>query len=433
MRIPDHAVLERAPVAQGRRCCTWCAARIADQHLRNQGSRGAPRPPAQVRRPGQSERADHRLRAPLRHLQARHAAVRRTWTGCGEIVCDPQRPVLFIFAGKAHPADQPGQDMLRRVIAKWRACRSSRASILLVEGYDLRLARAPGLRRGRLAQQPDLPAGSVRHFGHEGRVSTASSTCRCWTAGGAKATTARTAGPSSPPPTPSTTTGATQEEARTLYELLQDSLIPLYYNLGPMGFSPGWVQMAKRSIVTLLPRFNTARMLGEYVSKFYLPATQQWRRFSQDNFAGARELAAWKAKVRAAWNEVRMSRLDTPTRRIGFGDSLRFEIAVNLNGLSPEDVTVELLIGRPARNGQPKNAKRMVMEYSGRTAGSDYLYELDLTPELCGKIEYKFRVYPSHELLTHPFEMGMMVWLLSGNLAAGAIARRRAERANIAR
>ena len=106
-----------------------------------------------------------------------------------------------------------------------------------------------------------------------------------------------------------------------------------------------------------------------------------------------------------------MSRLDTPTRRIGFGDSLRFEIAVNLNGLSPEDVTVELLIGRPARNGQPKNAKRMVMEYSGRTAGNDYLYELELTPELCGKIEYKFRVYPSHELLTHPFEMGMMVWL----------------------
>lgn len=178
-----------------------------------------------------------------------------------------------------------------------------------------------------------------------------------------------------------------------------------------MGFSPAWVQVAKRSIATLLPRFNTARMLGEYVSKFYLPASQQWRRFSQDSFAGARELAVWKMKVRGAWNEVRLRRADASPRRIAFGDSLRFEIAVNLGGLAPEDVTVEILVGRPTRGGQPKNARRFIMEYSGRTDGSQFLYELELTPEMCGKIQYKFRVYPSHELLTHPFEMGMMTWL----------------------
>ena len=326
-----------------------------------------------------------------------------------EIVSDPQRPVLFIFAGKAHPADQPGQDMLRRVSEVARMPEFE-GKILLVEGYDLRLAR-------RLISGVDVwlnnPVYPLEASGTSGMKAAFNGVINLsvldgWWGEGYDGKNGWAIKPASDALDDNR---RTQEEARTLYELLQDSLIPLYYNLGPMGFSPGWVQMAKRSIVTLLPRFNTARMLGEYVGKFYLPATQQWRRFSQDNFAGARELAAWKAKVRAAWNEVRMSRLDTPTRRIGFGDSLRFEISLNLNGLSPEDVTVELLIGRPARNGQPKNSKRMVMEYSGRTAGNDYLYELELTPDLCGKIEYKFRVYPSHELLTHPFEMGMMVWL----------------------
>ncbi len=382
--------------------------RISDQHFRNQGSE------AHLDR--MLKFADPANPNVLTFGFARRFATYKRATmlfesldWLREIVSDPQRPVLFIFAGKAHPADQPGQDMLRRVSEVARMPEFE-GKILLVEGYDLRLAR-------RLISGVDVwlnnPVYPLEASGTSGMKAAFNGVINLsvldgWWGEGYDGKNGWAIKPASDALDDNR---RTQEEARTLYELLQDSLIPLYYSLGPMGFSPGWVQMAKRSIVTLLPRFNTARMLGEYVSKFYLPATQQWRRFSQDNFAGARELAAWKAKVRAAWIEVRMSRLDTPTRRIGFGDSLRFEIAVNLNGLSPEDVTVEMLIGRPARNGQPKNAKRMVMEYSGRTAGSDYLYELDLTPELCGKIEYRFRVYPSHELLTHPFEMGMMVWL----------------------
>ena len=382
--------------------------RISDQHFRNQGSE------AHLDR--MLKFADPANPNVLTFGFARRFATYKRATmlfeildWLREIVSDPQRPVLFIFAGKAHPADQPGQDMLRRVSEVARMPEFE-GKILLVEGYDLRLAR-------RLISGVDVwlnnPVYPLEASGTSGMKAAFNGVINLsvldgWWGEGYDGKNGWAIKPASDALDDNR---RTQEEARTLYELLQDSLIPLYYNLGPMGFSPGWVQMAKRSIVTLLPRFNTARMLGEYVGKFYLPATQQWRRFSQDNFAGARELAAWKAKVRAAWNEVRMSRLDTPTRRIGFGDSLRFEISLNLNGLSPEDVTVELLIGRPARNGQPKNSKRMVMEYSGRTAGNDYLYELELTPELCGKIEYKFRVYPSHELLTHPFEMGMMVWL----------------------
>jgi starch phosphorylase len=382
--------------------------RIADQHFRNQGSEAhldrmlkwADPSNPHVLTIGFARRFATYKRATLMFENL-------DWLR--ELTSDAQRPILFIFAGKAHPADQPGQEVLRRVSQVSRMPEFE-GKILLVEGYDLRLAR-------RLVSGVDIwlnnPVYPLEASGTSGMKAAFNGVLNLSVLDGwwGEGYDGRNGWAVKPASDALDDARRNQEEGRTLYELLQDTIIPLYYNLGPMGFSPGWVQMSKRAISTLLPRFNTARMVGEYVSKFYLPATQQWRRFSQDNFAGARELAGWKARVRGAWNEVRLRRLDTPSRRIGFGDSVRFEISVNLGGLSPEDVTVEMLVGRPSNDGQPKGAKRFTMEYSGRANGREHLYELELTPEMCGKIEYKFRIYPSHELLTHPFEMGMMVWL----------------------
>jgi starch phosphorylase len=152
-------------------------------------------------------------------------------------------------------------------------------------------------------------------------------------------------------------------------------------------------------------------MVKEYVDRFYKAAGNQWRRHSSDEFAGARALAAWKARIRAAWSGVALRRLDSSPRRISYGDSLRFEVAVDLKGLAPEDITVEVLFGRPGRAESPSNTQHLNLVYQERLGGSEHLYALDLTPELCGRIEYRIRAYPAHELLTHPFEMGMMRWL----------------------
>jgi starch phosphorylase len=198
------------------------------------------------------------------------------------------------------------------------------------------------------------------------------------------------------------------EEARTLYELLQDKVAPLYYDRGPMGYSPGWVATSKR---TITPRFTSQRMLGEYVNKYYQPAAKQWRNYSADNFANARRLAEWKARVRHAWPKVGLRRTDTAPRRIPFGGSVRFEVAVHLDGLSPGDVAVELLFSRPNANAQSRPPRPYRLEYQGPGHGGEIIFALELTPDVCGKIDYRLRVYPYHELLTHPFEMGMMVWL----------------------
>jgi starch phosphorylase len=202
------------------------------------------------------------------------------------------------------------------------------------------------------------------------------------------------------------------EEAVTLYELLQDHVAPLYYERGELGYSPGWVRMAKHSIVSLLPRFNANRMLTEYVRKTYLPASQQGRRYAENNYEAARLVAHWKSKVHEAWPGVTLRRIDAPSTQLAFGDSLTVEVAVRLNGLTPGDVVVELIMGRPIGEPRTGQAARYELEWEGRKSelGED-LFVLELSPELCGKLEYRIRVYPCHELLTHPFETGLMIWL----------------------
>lgn len=334
-----------------------------------------------------------------------------------QIVCDPERPIVFIFAGKAHPADEPGQALIRR-IAEIANMPEFMGHILLVEGYDLRLAR-------RLVSGVDVwlnnPVFPLEASGTSGMKAAINGVLNLsvldgWWAEGYQPGHERENGWAIKPTSSAYDKGVNearrdQEEVRTLYELLQDKVAPLYYSRGPMGYSPGWVAMSKRSIASVTPRFNSARMLGEYAAKFYQPAAKQWRRYSEKDFAGARKLADWKARVRAAWPAVSMRRVDDVQRRIAFGGSIRFDVAVRLDSLSPSDVAVELLFSRPNANARSRPPHPYRLEYKGTAGDGESLFSLELTPDVCGKIEYRLRIYPYHELLTHPFEMGMMVWL----------------------
>ncbi|MGH8685424.1 MAG: alpha-glucan family phosphorylase, partial [Nitrosospira sp.] len=202
-----------------------------------------------------------------------------------------------------------------------------------------------------------------------------------------------------------------KEESRDFYETLQDHVVPLYYSHDKFGYSPEWVKMAKNSMMSLLPRYNSARMVSEYTKNFYVPASKQGALYAENDFRSAKKIAIWKAFVKKAWGGVTIRRLDTPCKRISFGDTLQFEVAVRLNGLQPEDVMVELLICRQLKKTKLCDFKHFRFEFSGVEESGEHLFALNLTPDLCGKLEYYMRVYPYQPLLTHPFEMGMMVWL----------------------
>jgi starch phosphorylase len=153
-------------------------------------------------------------------------------------------------------------------------------------------------------------------------------------------------------------------------------------------------------------------MVGQYLAKFYLPASRQGRRYFEGDFAAAREVAAWKGLIRECWSKVRLRRLDAVRNDFVYGDSMRVEIAVHLNGLKPDYVIVELVLGRQTQYDTLPDNRRYRFEWEGvMTEQGEHQFVLDIRPELCGDLDYRIRVYPWHELLSHPFEMGLMWWL----------------------
>ena len=327
-----------------------------------------------------------------------------------EIVGDPQRPVLFVLAGKAHPADQPAQELIRRISEVGRMPEFE-SSFVFVENYDLRIARRLISGVDVWLNNPVYPHEASGTSGIKAGINGVInlSVLDGWWAEGYDGDNGWAI-----KPTFDATDAARRDadEARALYQLLEDQVIPLYYSIGAAGCSPGWLAIAKQSIASLVPRFSSVRMLGEYAEQCYAPASRQWRRFSQDGFAAARTLAAWKTRVRRAWAGVSLRRIDAPVRRIHSGESVRLEVAAKLNGLGPDDIAVEVLLGRPEAElaGETPNRRRMRFERQLADTG-EHLFTLEFTPEFFGRIEYRMRAFPHHELLTHPFEMGMMAWV----------------------
>lgn len=327
-----------------------------------------------------------------------------------QIVCNDQRPVLFVFSGKAHPADVPGQDLIRRV-AEIGRMPEFEGRVLFIENYDLRLAR-------RLVAGVDVwlnnPVYPLEASGTSGMKAGLNGTINLSVRDGwwDEGYNGHNGWAIKPVSESLDEQRRNSEESKTLYELLQDHVIPTYYTRNEMGYSSEWVRMAKRSIATLLPRFNSTRMVNEYVAKFYLPATRNWRRISEMGFAHAQKLADWKAHVRKSWGNVKIRRLDSPQKRISFGEGVRFEVAASLDGLKPEDVVIEMVMARHTALEKQRQSAQYRFESEGtRTEQGEQRFVLELTPEMCGKLEYRIRVYPYHELLTHPHEMGMMLWL----------------------
>jgi starch phosphorylase len=323
-----------------------------------------------------------------------------------QIVANPERPVVFIFAGKAHPADEPGQALISRIM-EVAAMPEFEGHILMIEGYDLHLGRRLVAGVDVWLNNPIYPLEASGTSGMKAGINGVInlSILDGWWGEGYEGDNGWAIKPMSDQ---SSEDQRDSEEVGALYELLQDNVAPLYYDRGPLGYSTGWVAMAKHSIATIMPGFNSVRMVGEYVTKFYQPAAIRWARYRDRDYAGAREIAAWKKRIRAAWDGVKLRWVEQAQGRIDFGKTIHVELAVQLNLLKPDDVCVELLLSRP---DAADSSHRLKFARQNPGDHGEAIYCLDMTPDVCGRLDYRVRAYPCHELLSHPFEMGMMVWL----------------------
>jgi starch phosphorylase len=335
------------------------------------------------------------------------------------LVNDPQRPVLFLFAGKAHPADQPGQQILRE-IKQLMLGHDFAGSVVFLEDYDIELARW-------LVSGVDVwlnnPIAPLEASGTSGIKAAINGRLNCSITDGwwAEAWDG-TNGWGVPGAQVQDEQRRDALDADLMLDTIEEEVMPLYYARGPQGYSPEWVRRCRRAMMTVIPAFNMRRMFRDYQRGMYLPAAAQHARVAADGDAGARTLAQWKQRVRRAWNGVTLRALVVPVRELQRGQPLQQRVAVALNGLTPADVAVEF----HARRMLPRTRNEWpALASFGRESGDDswlarlvptgevdsdgsLVYSLDTQPPSSGQFAFELRVRPQHPLLGHPLEMGLL-------------------------
>jgi starch phosphorylase len=321
---------------------------------------------------------------------------------------DPNRPGVLIFAGKAHPRDTPGQDLIR-ALHGFAQRPEFEGRIILVEGYDMALARKLVAGCDVWANTPEHPLEASGTSGQKAGINGVInlSVLDGWWGEGYNGENGWAITPH-PPETPAEQRNA--EESRELLDLLEYEIAPLYYAKSQHGYSEGWVQLSKASMKSLIPRYNAQRMVMDYVMKLYGPANWQRRALGEAGGAPARALAEWKARIRQAWSKVGLQLVEPPVAVLAAGDPLRLAVAVHLNGLKPEDLVLECLSGREDADGFAVEQRTALKPTDERVDGA-VVYRAELLPPLSGLQHYQLRAYPYHAHLSHPFETGRMLWL----------------------
>ena len=319
------------------------------------------------------------------------------------ILRDEKRPVQMILAGKAHPSDDAGKDLIRRIVNMIRE-KGLRSRLVFLEDYDMTVARY-------LVQGADIwlntPLRPLEACGTSGMKAAANGVMNLSTLDGwwDEAWTPDVQGARLSPgwaigrgETLESRESQDQVDAAAFYDLLEGDIVPTFYDRRADGIPRRWMTRMKAAIASLSPVYNTHRMVREYTESYYLPALGRHTQLAADGASHARELAAWKRHVRACWPGVRIESVETrECETLAVGDSITSRARVRLGGLSPEDVAVELYAGKLDAHENFTEALVTLMHAVARE-GDVHVFETSFGPcAESGMHGCTVRVKPSHQ------------------------------------
>jgi len=322
------------------------------------------------------------------------------------LLSDSERPIIVVMAGKAHPNDEPGKALIQEL------CRLAQrpeiaGRLHVVENYDIALARALVAGVDVWLNTPEHPLEASGTSGIKAGIngSINLSVLDGWWAEAYAPDNGWAVRPHEPG---WDAEHREREEASDLLDLLESSVIPEYF-----GAKASWAARARASMETVIPRFNSERMVREYVLRLYGPAARAARRLAADDGAAAAELAAWKHRIAACWEGVQIYRDDQPPTQVHDGDAVDITVCANLNGLKPADVRVECVVENELSEtpGVTLIPFEPVAPADAGAEGARARFSLRLVPPYPGLQSYRIRLYPYHTLLSHTFELGRMRWV----------------------
>ena len=325
-----------------------------------------------------------------------------------KIVNNPERPVKFIFSGKAHPADGAGQGLIKRIFEISQRPEFL-GKIIFLEDYDMQLAR-------RLVSGVDIwmntPTRPLEASGTSGEKAEMNGVVNLsvldgwWVEGyregaGWALKQERTY---------QNQRYQDQLDAATIYSLLENEILPLYYNRNAQGFSEGWIKTIKNSIATIAPHYTMKRQLDDYYDKFYIKEAANFKKLSANNNKLAKELAAWKETVAQRWDSIRVvSKDDSVLYGAETGKKYTLRYVIDEQGLN-DAVGLELISIKTDKNGEKHIFSKREFTMVGRE-GNNYTFEATFEPNVAGAFKSCVRMYPKNENLVYREDFCYVKWL----------------------
>lgn len=325
-----------------------------------------------------------------------------------KIVNNPERPVKFIFSGKAHPADGAGQGLIKRIFEISQRPEFL-GKIIFLEDYDMQLAR-------RLVSGVDIwmntPTRPLEASGTSGEKAEMNGVVNLsvldgwWIEGYREG-----AGWALKQERTYQNQGyQDQLDAATIYSLLENEILPLYYNRNAQGFSEGWIKTIKNSIATIAPHYTMKRQLDDYYDKFYIKEAANFKKLSANNNKLAKELAAWKETVAQRWDSIRVvSKDDSVLYGAETGKKYTLRYVIDEQGLN-DAVGLELISIKTDKNGEEHIFSKREFTMVGRE-GNNYTFEATFEPNVAGAFKSCVRMYPKNENLVYREDFCYVKWL----------------------
>ena len=325
-----------------------------------------------------------------------------------KIVNNPERPVKFIFSGKAHPADGAGQGLIKRIFEISQRPEFL-GKIIFLEDYDMQLAR-------RLVSGVDIwmntPTRPLEASGTSGEKAEMNGVVNLsvldgwWVEGYREG-----AGWALKQERTYQNQGyQDQLDAATIYSLLENEILPLYYNRNAQGFSEGWIKTIKNSIATIAPHYTMKRQLDDYFDKFYIKEAANFKKLAANNNKLAKELAAWKETVAQRWDSIRVvSKDDSVLYGAETGKKYTLRYVIDEQGLN-DAVGLELISIKTDKNGEEHIFSKREFTMVGRE-GNNYTFEATFEPNVAGAFKSCVRMYPKNENLVYREDFCYVKWL----------------------
>ncbi|HEY4270175.1 MAG TPA: alpha-glucan family phosphorylase [Galbitalea sp.] len=324
------------------------------------------------------------------------------------LLTHPTRPVQIVIAGKSHPADDEGKRLIQQLI-EFAAAADVRHRMVFLPNYDIAMAQLLYPGTDVWLNNPLRPLEACGTSGMKAALngSLNLSILDGWWAefydgeNGWAIPTADSAGNASE---------RDDLEADAMYDLIEHQIAPRFYDRNAEGVPSRWVESIRHTLATLSPELSADRMVKEYVTRLYVPAAHSEREISASSYAPARELAEWKSKLRRAWPSVHVTHVESGGVDAvpQIGDSLHVRALVELDGLKPDDVKVEVVYGRAREGDSLANISRQRLALESVEAGAPATFSGTVVLETPGSFGYNVRVVPSNPLLANPAELGLI-------------------------